>query len=98
MIRVLTSVGTMVVIFDHELRAVIDAFKGVYAELRNLVEMVSRKQREPYEGVLERLKHWTVSVEEQGKQIGLLLSASSPGARADPCQSVPIFRALRETL
>jgi signal transduction histidine kinase len=77
MIRVLASVGTMVVIFDHELRAVIDAFKGVYTDLRRLAHAVPSNSRGSYGEALERLKRWTVSVEEQGKQIGLLLSTEA---------------------
>jgi signal transduction histidine kinase len=74
MIRVLASVGTMVVVFDHELRASIDALRGIYADLEELIPIVQTQGRAKFSGVMERLSEWVKSIEQQGTQVGLLLS------------------------
>jgi signal transduction histidine kinase len=78
MLRVLASVGTMVVVFDHELRAVVDSLSGIYADLTELVAQVKVEQRPRFQTIISELHRWTESVEQQGAQIGLLLS---PAAR-----------------
>jgi hypothetical protein len=77
MIRVLATVGTSVIIFDHELRAVIDALKGIRADLRKYASELDEDDRNEYESVLGDLDKWIASVEQQGMQIGVLLSRQS---------------------
>lgn len=75
MIRVLASVGTMVVIFDHELRATIDALRGIHTDLREFMSCLHREaDRAKLSELLLQLEKWTESVQEQGAQVGLLLS------------------------
>jgi signal transduction histidine kinase len=74
MLRVLATVGTTVVIFDHELRAIIDAFKGIHTDLKEFSSKLSGGERAKYESTLAELSKWTKSVEQQGSQIGILMS------------------------
>jgi len=74
MLRVLATVGTTVVIFDHELRAIIDAFKGIHTDLKAFVSKLYGGDKANYESTLEELSKWTKSVEQQGSQIGILMS------------------------
>jgi signal transduction histidine kinase len=74
MIRVLATVGTSVVIFDHELRAVIDALKGIRVDLESYSHELVGDDRAKYESLLDSLSKWISSVEQQGMQIGVLLS------------------------
>lgn len=74
MIRVLASAGTMVVVFDHELRASIDALRGVYSDLKEFIPIVQAQGRAKFSEAMERLLEWVKSIEQQGTQIGLLLS------------------------
>ena len=74
MIRVLASVGTMVVIFDHELRATIDALRGIHTDLKMLVSRLEPENREKLTYLIANLDKWIESVHEQGAQVGLLLS------------------------
>lgn len=74
MLRVLATVGTTVVIFDHELRAIIDAFKGIYTDLKGFASKLTGGDRAKFESTLSELSKWTKSVEQQGSQIGILMS------------------------
>jgi signal transduction histidine kinase len=74
MLRVLATVGTTVVIFDHELRAVVDNLRGIHTDLTGFASKLPLEDRAKYDEVLSELEKWARSVEEQGQQIGLLLS------------------------
>jgi len=77
MLRVLATVGTTVVIFDHELRAVVDNLRGIHTDLTGFALTLPSEDRAKYEKVLSELEKWARSVEEQGSQIGLLLSSDA---------------------
>ena len=77
MLRVLATVGTTVVIFDHELRAVVDNLRGIHTDLTGFASKLPSEDRVKYDDVLSDLKKWAKSVEEQGLQIGLLLSTDA---------------------
>jgi signal transduction histidine kinase len=77
MLRVLATVGTTVVIFDHELRAVVDNLRGIHTDLGQFASKLPSVERARYNGILAELEKWEKSVEEQGLQIGLLLSTDA---------------------
>jgi signal transduction histidine kinase len=74
MLRVLATVGTTVVIFDHELRAVVDNLRGIHTDLTEFASRLRLEDRAKYKEALSGLEKWARSVEQQGLQIGLLLS------------------------
>ena len=78
MLRVLASMGTTIVIFDHELRALIDALSGIYTDLNSFAAELDEHRRPAFSRTLDQLNSWKASVEQQGAQIGLLVS---PAAR-----------------
>jgi signal transduction histidine kinase len=77
MLRVLASMGTTVVIFDHELRALVDAITGIHTDLRSFVTDLDAGRQPKFLELLDQLNSWKSSVEQQGAQIGLLISPSS---------------------
>ena len=77
MLRILASVGTMVVIFDHELRALVDSLHGIVTDTKAVMERLTGSERRDLQDVAKRLGTWTESVEQQGAYLGLLLSPES---------------------
>lgn len=73
MLRILASAGTMVLIFDHTLRALIGGLKQIHADLSELQSDVSARAREAYDDLLDRLDRWKRVAEQQGLQVGFLL-------------------------
>jgi signal transduction histidine kinase len=90
MLRVLATVGTTVVIFDHELRAVVDNLRGIHADLIGFALRLPSDDRARYSEVLAELEKWARSVEEQGLQIGVLLSKDARLRR----RSIPLRQAV----
>jgi hypothetical protein len=45
MLRVLASMGTTVVIFDHEIRALVDAITGIHTDLKSFAEGLDRSRQ-----------------------------------------------------
>jgi hypothetical protein len=79
MIRVLASVGTMVLIFDHELRATVDALRGIHTDLKAFKSrLAERTDRLAYETLLGRLDKWIQSVQQQGSQIVACTPKTAP--------------------
>jgi hypothetical protein len=83
MLRILASVGTMVVIFDHELRALVDSLHGIVTDTKAVMQRVSGTEREELLDVVNRLGVWTESVEHQGAYLGLLLSPKRANGGGD---------------
>jgi signal transduction histidine kinase len=77
MLRILASVGTMVVIFDHELRALVDSLHGIVTDTKTIARQLSASDRQQLTNVVGQLEGWTESVEQQGAYLGLLLSPES---------------------
>ena len=74
MLRTLASAGTMVLIFTHQIRAVIDEFKGVVTDLYDeTLELTS----DHFLRMRDRLRLGTDVVEAQARLLGFLLGEDS---------------------
>lgn len=72
MLRVLASAGTMVVVFSHEVRALVDGFRDLLNQLERL-----RSSDPAIALAFETLRRLTEAVEAQANQIGLLISVEA---------------------
>ncbi len=75
MLRVLASVGTMVVVFVHQIRGIIDGFRE---SARSMERLKSGSTPTEIGSVQSRLESWVQVMEAQGSLIGVLLG---PDAR-----------------
>jgi signal transduction histidine kinase len=73
MLRVLASAGTMVLIFEHTLRALISGLEQIHTDLSELQPRVSARARKAYDDLLNRFDRWKTAAERQALQVGLLL-------------------------
>lgn len=73
MLRILASAGTMVLIFNHTLRALISGLGQILSDLLELRPEVSTRAGEPFGDLLSQLDGWKTVVEQQARQVGLLL-------------------------
>lgn len=81
MLRILASAGTMVLIFDHTLRALISGLGQIQADLLELRPRVSARAREAYDNLLNRLDRWKLAAERQALQVGFLLGREAREGR-----------------
>jgi signal transduction histidine kinase len=77
LLRVLASTGTMIVVFNHELRAMLGGLRGVYTDLAESAASLPARYRSQYDDIHRDLGDWVQSAEHQGELIGLLLGAES---------------------
>jgi signal transduction histidine kinase len=81
MLRVLASAGTMVMVLDHTLRAMISGLGQVRNDLSQFESQIPDKSKNEYQDILGRLEEWKNSVEAQALQVGLLVGSSSRDRR-----------------
>jgi signal transduction histidine kinase len=77
MLRVLASAGTTIIIFGHQLRALVDELGRIHADLTRLKSRLPDPVREDYDRILDELAEWRNTVEDQARQIGLLMGADA---------------------
>jgi signal transduction histidine kinase len=73
LLRILASAGTMVVIFVHQMRAVLDGLRGTLKDLGEVGSGIPEGLEESIDETRIRLRDWTEMLDAQGQQLGLLL-------------------------
>jgi signal transduction histidine kinase len=73
MLRVLSSLGATIAIFNHQLRGIIDGIRIIHTDLRELRPHILPKGNSSYENILDRVQNWRNLLEAQVKQLGSLL-------------------------
>ncbi len=77
LLRILASAGTTVIMFSHQLRALVDGLLEIRADLQRLQKDIPDSISQDYEEALELLEEWRLTIHDQAHQIGLLISPDS---------------------
>lgn len=81
LLRILASAGTMIVLFAHQLRGLVDGLERIYHDLQYFSGSLVGQSRRDYSELLEELNEWRSNVEDQAKQIGVLVGYDSRSRR-----------------
>ncbi|MGD2250608.1 MAG: ATP-binding protein [Candidatus Methanofastidiosia archaeon] len=77
MLRVLASTGALVLIFQHELTALIEEMEDMSDSFLSILKYAPEKQQKSYKAVLESFNGRTDMVKELGEFLGLIVSQES---------------------
>ena len=77
MLRVLASSGTLVLIFEHELQALIEDMEEVSISFSSLLDKLGEKERTTYENVLKSFGDRIEMIKELGEFLGLTVGRES---------------------
>ena len=77
MLRVLASTGTLVLIFDHELQALIEDMEDMIKSFSSILKKVPEKEQEAYRNTLESFSDRTDMIKELGEFLGLTVGKES---------------------
>lgn len=77
MLRVLASTGTMIVVFQHQLRGTLSALKDAHAQLSSFVAKLGTQDRSRFADELVRLDRWIETTKHQAQLLGLLMARKS---------------------
>jgi len=77
LLRVLASTGTLILIFEHELQALIDDMEEMLNTASAVLEQMPQAQREGFQIVLDSFSNRTDMVKELGEFLGLIMGAQS---------------------
>jgi len=77
MLRVLASTGTLVLIFQHELQALIEDMEDMTKSFSSILESIPEKEQMNYRDVLESFNGRTEMVKELGEFLGLIVGKES---------------------
>lgn len=94
--RILASAGTMVMIFTHQMRGLLNGLKRVVQDLGPVGSAPPADLSENLDEVRSRMANWTQMMDAQGLQLGLLLGEQSR-RRARRLVVLPIARQLYST-
>jgi len=73
MLRVLSSMGAMIAMINHQLRAVVDGIRAIHTDLAELKPYVSPEVQSRFDKILGDIKDWREMVTRQVSQLGFLL-------------------------
>ena len=76
-LRVLASTGTLVLIFSHELQAIIDDMDEMIMNFSSVIKKLPMKDQNDYEDVIESFSNRTEMVKELGNFLGLTVGSES---------------------
>ena len=77
MLRVLASTGTLVLIFQHELDALIEEMEDMAHSFSLILKNIPEEQRKSYKDVLEPFSGRTDMIKELGEFLGLIVGRES---------------------
>lgn len=77
LLRVLASTGTLVLILNHELRALVDAMEEMNHNFLAIIEKIPEKEQMNYNEILESFSNRTEMVKEFGSFVGLTVGVES---------------------
>jgi len=76
-LRVLASTGTLILIFEHELQALIEDMEEMITSFSLLLEQLPRKKQDNYNDILESFSNRTEMIKELGEFLGLTVGRES---------------------
>jgi signal transduction histidine kinase len=82
-LRILASAGTMVVIFIHQMRAVLDGIRRIARDIGEVGQEVSPAFLTDIDQTRERLQTWTRMMDAQANQLGILLGPEARRTRKE---------------
>jgi signal transduction histidine kinase len=77
MLRVLATTGTMILLFEHELSAMIAELKDTERQMSQEVVFLPAGRRTVFQQSVEKMGEWIRTVEEYGLQLGVLMGSES---------------------
>jgi signal transduction histidine kinase len=83
LLRVLASTGTLILIFEHELQALIDDMEEMLSAASQLLEKMPQAQQEDFKIVLDSFSNRTDMVKDLGEFLGLTMGAQSRAKKRD---------------
>jgi len=83
LLRVLASTGTLILIFEHELQALIDDMEEMLSTASQLLKQMPQAQREGFKIVLDSFSNRTDMVKDLGEFLGLTIGAQSRAEKRD---------------
>jgi signal transduction histidine kinase len=83
LLRVLASTGTLILIFEHELQALIDDMEEMLSTASLLLKEMPQAQREGFQNVLDSFSNRTDMVKDLGEFLGLTMGAQSRAEKRD---------------
>lgn len=81
MLRILASAGTMVMVLDHTLRAMVGGLGQIRSDLSTFSSKIAEPNRQTFQNLVARLEDWKDTVQEQASQVGLLIGSDSRDMR-----------------
>lgn len=76
-LRVLASTGTLILIFSHELQAIIDDMDEMIMNFSSVIKKLPMKDRNDYEDIIESFSNRTEMVKELGNFLGFTVGSES---------------------
>jgi len=76
-LRVLASTGTLVLIFSHELQALIEDMEEMNTNFASILKKLPEKEQENYNDALESFSNRTEMIKELGEFLGLTIGRES---------------------
>jgi signal transduction histidine kinase len=76
MLRALSSLGAMIAIFNHQLRATIDGIRAIHTDLLELRPRASSKLRPNLDKILDQVQNWREMLKHQVSQLESVLGKS----------------------
>jgi signal transduction histidine kinase len=73
MLRVLSSLGATIAMFNHQLIAIIDGIRAIYTDLQELRPYVLKEKISRYDRILGQIETWHTLLKTQVSQLGSLL-------------------------
>lgn len=83
LLRVLASTGTLILIFEHELQALIDDMEDMLSTASVLLKEMPQAQQEGFKNVLDSFSNRTDMVKDLGEFLGLTMGAQSRAEKRD---------------
>jgi signal transduction histidine kinase len=77
MLRVLSSLGAMIAMFNHQLRAIIDGIRAIHTDLLELRPRASSKFGSDLDKVLDQVQNWRGMLKRQVSQLEAILGKGS---------------------
>jgi len=76
-LRVLASTGTLILIFSHELQALIEDMEEMIINFKSVIKKLPENEREVYNDTLESFGNRTEMIKELGEFLGLTIGKES---------------------
>jgi signal transduction histidine kinase len=81
MLRVLAASGTAILLFDHQLQAMLNGLNNVARRLEDLRHLIPDSVESAFGEIIEAIQHWRELAAAQARQIGFLVGAESRANR-----------------